>query len=197
MVLGIVGIVTCFIAVPSLLALIFGLVAARSIKRSAMAGTPASGLGMARAGWILGLVGVALFGLFVTLAATGALDDEDTDIRSLETGDCVDFDGQQDQTVVYQLPRVDCDEPHDGEVYLVGQLADGPYPGVDEVEAEVEALCIGDAFEEYVGTIYDDSELYAYSLYPLEKNWRIDHEYTCIAYLEGNQLTGSVEGSHR
>ena len=35
MILGIIGLVTCFIVIPALLAFIFGLVAARQIKRSA------------------------------------------------------------------------------------------------------------------------------------------------------------------
>ena len=38
LVLGISGAVLCFVFVPSILALIFGLVAARDIKRSAAAG---------------------------------------------------------------------------------------------------------------------------------------------------------------
>ncbi|MGH9135216.1 MAG: DUF4190 domain-containing protein, partial [Ilumatobacteraceae bacterium] len=53
MILGIVGLLTCFILVPSLLALIFGLVAAGRIKRS---GGAVTGAGLARAGWILGII---------------------------------------------------------------------------------------------------------------------------------------------
>jgi hypothetical protein len=67
-VLGIVGIPLYIFAVPSLLALVFGLVAAGRIKRSL--GTQ-GGLGMARAGWILGVVGLSLFAMVIATIALG------------------------------------------------------------------------------------------------------------------------------
>lgn len=53
--LGISGLVLCFIAVPAILAIIFGVLALKEIKRSA--GT-VGGRGMAIAGVVLGIVGV-------------------------------------------------------------------------------------------------------------------------------------------
>jgi hypothetical protein len=63
-----VGIPFYILAVPSLLALVFGLVAAGRIKRSL--GTQ-GGLGMARAGWILGVVGLCVFAMAIAVIALG------------------------------------------------------------------------------------------------------------------------------
>jgi hypothetical protein len=62
LVLGIVSVVACFLVVPSLLAVIFGAVALNQIKQQP---TAYSGRGMAIAGLVLGLVGLAIFVLVV------------------------------------------------------------------------------------------------------------------------------------
>jgi hypothetical protein len=118
LVLGIAGAVLCFVFVPSILALIFGLVAARDIKRSAAAGVPKAGAGMARAGWILGLVGLVVGVVFVIIAV--ATSEDDTSVRDLRVGDCLQMDDLGD--VVRNVPTVECSEPHDGEVYASSEL---------------------------------------------------------------------------
>jgi hypothetical protein len=156
LVLGIAGIVLCFIFIPSLLALIFGLVAAKRIRQSNGALT---GTGLARAGWILGLIGLVIGASFVTAAVLGAFDDDDVALSDLEVGMCAnlaDLEGE-----VSSVPTVDCTEPHDAELTFIGQLnADGvaEYPGVSEVRATVEQECAGESFTDYVGANYDDSE---------------------------------------
>ena len=84
LVCGIAGLLLFFLAVPSIVALVLGLVAASKGKRSG--GGPGAGLGMARAGWILGAIGVALFALIVTLAATGVIEDDGRGTTSPEDG---------------------------------------------------------------------------------------------------------------
>jgi hypothetical protein len=69
LVCGIAGLVLCAFVVPSIVALVLGLVAASRAKRSL---DPRAGLGRARAGWIMGAVGVALFVILIVIAiATG------------------------------------------------------------------------------------------------------------------------------
>ena len=89
MILGIIGLVLCFIVIPSLLALIFGIISARQIKRS---GGALTGSGFARAGWIMGLIGLLAGGGLIAASASGAFDDGETGVFDLEAGDCVNFD---------------------------------------------------------------------------------------------------------
>jgi hypothetical protein len=62
LVLGIVGVMLCFLFVPSVLAVIFGAVALSQIKQQPLI---YRGRGLAIAGLVLGLIGVAL--IVVTL----------------------------------------------------------------------------------------------------------------------------------
>jgi hypothetical protein len=197
LVLGIAGIVLCFIFIPSLLALIFGLVAAKRIRQSNGALT---GTGLARAGWILGLIGLVIGASFVTAAVLGAFDDDDVALSDLEVGMCAnlaDLEGE-----VSSVPTVDCTEPHDAELTFIGQLnADGvaEYPGVSEVRATVEQECAGESFTDYVGTNYDDSEFDINFVFPNEEAWdREDGEYICFLFTHlARDLTSSVRGSGR
>jgi uncharacterized protein DUF4190/putative regulator of septum formation len=193
LVLGIAGAVLCFVFLPSILALIFGLVAARDIKRGAAAGVPKEGAGMARAGWILGLAGLVIGVVFVIIAVV--TDDDDTNVDELRVGHCLQMDDLGD--VVRDVPTVDCAERHDGEVYASGDLQGASHPGLTRVLELVNSACY-EAFEPYVGATYEDSDLEIFYLYPLEQTWRIDRGYLCIAYpLDGSTLVGSVEGSGR
>ena len=64
LVLGIVGVMLCFLFVPSVLAVIFGAVALSQIKQQPLV---YRGRGLATAGLVLGLIGVALIVLTVGL----------------------------------------------------------------------------------------------------------------------------------
>jgi Domain of unknown function (DUF4190)/Septum formation len=197
LVLGIAGIVLCFIFIPSLLALIFGLVAAKRIRQSNGALT---GTGLARAGWILGLVGLLVGAGFVTAAVLGAFDDGDVALDDLEVGTCAnlaELDGQ-----VSSVPTVECTEPHDAELTFIGQLnPDGAaeYPGVSDVRAMVEQECTGESFTDYVGVAYDESEFDVNFVFPNDEAWdRGDGEYICFLYTPGGaELTSSMRGSGR
>jgi hypothetical protein len=67
MVLGIVGVVLCCLWIPSILAVVFGVIAINQIK----ANPTQAGRGMAVAGLVLGMVGVVLV---VSLFAFGNVD---------------------------------------------------------------------------------------------------------------------------
>jgi hypothetical protein len=191
MVLGIIGLVMCFLFLFSILAIIFGLIATRRIRQSNGAVT---GLGKARAGWILGIVGLVIGGLLVALSATGALDDD------VEVGMCADVSNLEGE--VSSVPVVDCDEPHDAEVTATGELnpgGGGEYPGEGRVRQLVGEECSGQSFSDYVGVAYLDSELDVNFVFPNERNWtEADGSYICFAFLpDGTELTSSVRGSNR
>ncbi len=117
----------------------------------------------------MGAIGVAGFvALIVGAALTDGFDD-DVSVHRLEVGDCVDLagiSGPSDE--VDRLPRRDCDEPHDAEVFLIDDVAvdSDEYPGDTSLAAEIEEQCTGRAFEDYIGGTFADSSLDYFFLYP-------------------------------
>jgi hypothetical protein len=192
MILGIIGLVLCFIVIPSLLALIFGLVAARKIKRSAGALT---GSGLARAGWIMGLIGLLAGGAFIAAAASGAFDDGETAVFDLDAGDCVNFDfnPESDRTVeVTTVDVVDCDDAHEAEVMFLDELNPGgglPYPSNDELFADIDAQCTQRAPQEVASGV-DLSDYASFTVAPNEDTWDDDDgPFACFAVRAGGRTT--------
>ena len=198
LVLGIIGVVLCFVFIPSLLALIFGLVAAKRIKQS---GGSLTGRGMARAGWILGAVGLAVGAVFWALAAAGVLEEDDPDPYDIEVGDCANVGELADRRIA-AIPDIDCSEPHDSETFLLGNLNPDDteeFPGDDAARQAVADVCSGQAFTDYVGTSYEASEFDVFYIYPERRAWgSTDGAYVCLVYsIDGRTLTESVRGSGR
>ncbi|MCI0425566.1 MAG: septum formation family protein, partial [Actinobacteria bacterium] len=74
-------------------------------------------------------------------------------VFTLEPGTCfddVDAFFEEDSEGVSDVPTVDCEDPHDNEVYATFDVADGEFPGVDALVAEADERCL-DVFEDYVG----------------------------------------------
>jgi hypothetical protein len=198
LVCGIAGLFVFFLAVVSIVALVLGLVAD---SRARKAPGPNTGLGRARAGWILGLIGVAGFvTMMIGVAATDGFDDDEVSVEELEVGQCVGV-AEPSSEVISELPEAECAEPHDAEVFALGDVDrdDDEHPGTETVLAEVQAACTGQAFEDYVGRSYQESALEVYTLYPSEDAWDDgDRGYVCLAVNpDGSPLTGRVAGSGR
>lgn len=198
LVCGIVGLVAFFLFVVSVVALVLGLIAASRAKH---APGPNTGLGRARAGWIMGAIGVAGFvALMIGAALTDGFESDAVSVLRLDVGDCVDLaevSGPFDE--IEELPRRDCDEPHDAEVYLIDDVSidTDEYPGDPELTAEIEDLCTGAAFEDYTGGTFGRSSLEFFFLYPTEESWEFgDRGFTCMAVsADGSPLRHSVEGT--
>jgi hypothetical protein len=132
----------------------------------------------------------------------GAVAEEgDVGVFSLREGDCFD---DPDELEGDEAPRVEsvaavpCDQPHDNEVYHLGELPDGDFPGQQEIVQMAFDECL-DPFEDFVGVPYEESELEIFPLTPSQDTWEDedDREVVCAAYLPDEQLTGSVRGSQR
>ena len=193
MVCGIAGLPLFFVLVPSIVAVVLGAVA---LSKAKAAPGPGSGLGRAWAGLILGIVGVVAFVGIIIVGALLGWYDEDVSADELEVGDCVELD--TGATRVTTLPLVDCDEPHRGEVFHVATLEGGDeFPGEESVTARGEEVCVGDAFEDYVGTPFLRSALDVTTVYPTAFTWaRGDREIACLAVRpDGGDLTESVRNS--
>ena len=91
---------------------------------------------------------------------------------------------------------IDCDEPHQVEVFFEIEYGAGVFPGRTELLAVAADECLS-AFEPFVGRSYAQSEVFLDFLTPTEANWEAgDRRSLCMLLLEGGDfVTGSFEGS--
>lgn len=133
---------------------------------------------------VVGAVGVS-----ASLAACGS------QVATAEVGDCVnmsDFEGE-----VTEIPTVDCSEEHDAQVFFLAEMTDDEFPGQEGVQAAAEEQCLP-AFEDFVGTGYQESSLDINFIGPSEDTWdqADDREVICVLYtMDGSTSTESFEGS--
>lgn len=200
LVCGLTGLLLFWVfALLPILAVVFGLVSARTVKKS---NGMRRGLGMARAGWILGLIGMAGFGVFLWAAVTGRIDGNDDTIAvdAAAVGDCISNLPPEEGEVVIELDVVECSAQHEAEVYRVDHLnaeRSRDFPGDAKVTAEVQELCL-EQFELFVGLDYDHSVLDIYYLQPNKLGWKSTRGgYTCLVYEPGKSVVGSLSGAAR
>lgn len=134
----------------------------------------------------------ALFIIVLALVASAC----SGNVFDLEVGQCFDDPPSFDE--VANVDIVECSEPHDNEIYLAFDLADGSYPGEVSVEETAVQSCLA-GFEPFVGQAYETSTLDIGYLFPTSETWQQgDREIVCLVYdLSGTPLTGTVEGSGR
>lgn len=128
--------------------------------------------------------------------APEGLGPEDQDVFILREGDCInEWTAAYDDTVS-TVPKIDCAEPHDLEVYYEGTLDEaGAYPGDTEVMDMVDEAC-DDAFEGFVGVAQEDSSLVVSTLFATQEGWgQGDRGYLCLVGHETEQTTGTLEDS--
>jgi hypothetical protein len=140
-------------------------------------------------------------------------DDDDSDggsgsddVFSLVVGDCFNDAevGIEGDEPVDSVDIVDCDDPHEREVYARMEFEgdDDDYPGETAVTDEGDVFCY-DEYEDFVGISYDDSTLFFVTFYPTEDSWSEgDRELLCMIseYDENDEVVkveGSLEGSER
>ncbi len=116
------------------------------------------------------------------------------DALDIHLADCFNNPGAES---VEQVMVVPCSEPHDFEVFYSFQLADGPYPGDDEVQKQWFDGCLAE-FESFVGTKFDESALDVSAIYPTEQTWNDlkDREVLCsVTAIDGSRRTGSARNA--
>ncbi len=193
---GLVGLGLFIFLVVPILAVVFGFIAASRAKKA----PPGSDTGIkrARAGWILGIIGLVFFAAFVVAASAEDFDD-DVSVDDLQVGDCYNLPDDDEDDAVATLERTECDEPHDGELFAQQPvtLDDDDYPGDEAIRPEVVRICTGQAFDDYIGTSFDLSRFDVYPLQPSEESWEDgDREIACfVRNPDGSRLQESVEGS--
>ena len=118
-------------------------------------------------------------------------------VTDIGVGECFDLSEPEADTIGDVTQR-DCTEAHAYEMYFVGDLPDGPYPSVNEVDLWVEANCLP-AFTEYVGMEYQTSQLDFTYITPVEDGWNDgDHSVQCALFDPQNaELTESMKDAAR
>ena len=175
------------------LGIIFGIVALAQIKRSGQ-----QGKGLAIAGIVLSVVWLILIvagvGLFLANRPQRGDDGSitrggDVLVHDLEVGDCMN--GLQEAEVVVTVDAVACSQPHDAELYATIEVADGDWPGVEELSLEAQQRC-SDEMAENFEAAYEDDSVELFFLHPTSASWREgDREIDCIA-LYSEPRTGAL-----
>lgn len=176
----------------------FGIAALMRIHRWPHPGRgPAIGGIIASGCWLVIFAAGAAFGALTVLhedavATPVAVTPRDrVTIDRLAPGDCVN---EVEETLVFDVPVVPCDSPHEGEVYSIFELPEGPYPGDAAVERQADERCESD-LDDYTGAGHDD--LWFTYFYPDEEDWWDRRVITCITHNEdpvGDKLVGTVRG---
>jgi len=118
-------------------------------------------------------------------------------VFELRPGDCLYPD---DKAVgeIENIKAVPCTEPHTQEVYAVPKFPDDSdvYPGEAEIQKFADASCL-EAFGEYTGIDYLDSNLYFSYLHPSLDSWNSgdDREVVCVIVATGKEMVGSVKAT--
>lgn len=130
--------------------------------------------------------------------------DDDPSSTGLDKDDavgwCLNFD-EEAGAEVNDLPKVACSVPHSHEIFAVFDSEKSAYPGFQKLEEEAQVGCL-ERFEPYVEISPIDSNLFYSWMVPTLDSWEdkkiSDRQIICVAGAEdGNNLTGSIEGSRR
>ncbi|MET0417180.1 MAG: DUF4190 domain-containing protein [Actinoplanes sp.] len=163
----------------------FGVVALVKIRKRPQRGRGLAIGGLVTSGvWLLLYTTVAvLVVLAVRDGRTLILPSGHVFIEDLAAGDCVDgLTGETMDT----LPLAICEMPHEGEVYDVFDLPDGPWPGEKAVDTQIQKRCIDGL------TDLTQPGLSYQWFAPVEEGWPGFRRAFCIAYDEDGLITGQV-----
>lgn len=116
-------------------------------------------------------------------------------VFDLQVGDCIDDEGTGELGDIRIVP---CSMPHQDEVYHEFRLADGDFPGDEVLEEAFLDECVS-AFERFIGSSVQDTELRAYPMTPTAQSWaeRDDRVMQCVVYDPEGPTTGSLQNSKR
>lgn len=114
----------------------------------------------------------------------------------LRIGDCFDLQDET-QDLIDNVDAKPCSEPHIYQMFFVGDLPAGDYPGQDTMDEFAFDNCLP-AFETYVGVSYQESVLKIFYLTPSEDSWSAgDHSVQCAAHLPNKEPVSQTFQNYR
>jgi hypothetical protein len=118
-------------------------------------------------------------------------------VLRLDVGDCLMDQSTPIGGDLVNIPVIDCNEPHESEVYAEIIMEGTGFPGVEEVANTGIASCMTD-FAEFVGLDYSSSSLDFSYYYPTPSSWAVgDRSIFCVVFDPGVLTEGTLEGSRR
>lgn len=119
-------------------------------------------------------------------------------VHDLRAGDCFDFrSGEAEEDEIASVIGKNCSLLHDFEVYLIRALDPGPYPNDSQFDLIFDDVCLG-GFDDYVGSRWETSEVWADMLWPTEGGWTGgDREIMCYLFVLEGQTVGTFRNSGR
>lgn len=120
-------------------------------------------------------------------------------LHQLEVGTCfmhapgIDGSTQTANTFTGEVP---CSDPHDGQFFGKGELAEGSYPGEDAADTQILDLC-AEEFESFVGISTDASADPVFSYWvPSEEQWNAQDRRWVCAFLWEEPSTLDRQGTN-
>jgi hypothetical protein len=172
----------------------FGITALVQIKRRPQQGRGLAVGGLIASGsWLLifaaGIAAAVLFYQREEETAAAVTPRDRVNIAYLAPGDCVN-ELHVVAEEVYDMPVVPCDKPHDGEVYAVFELPEGPYPGDEAVQEEISVRC-DDDLRSFAGARSEKLDFTFF--YPAtEQLWNESRLVSCMAFDPAGTTTGTL-----
>lgn len=156
--------------------------------------------GLLRFAWVpIVLVVVAAGILFAARRGEGGqiVGAGDVDVTEIRAGDCFDLNDPSVEEVA-SVEGKPCTQPHEFEMFFVGDLPDGDFPAEGVINAFLEAECLP-AFETYVGLAWEQSAFDIFPLIPTESGWNAgDHVVQCSLFDPiDEELTESMRNAGR
>lgn len=142
----------------------------------------------------LATVSLAAIALSGCSLLTQALNGGESDVFTIKVGDCLDDNAAEGE--ISTVPIVDCDEPHDSEIYASIIMDDDEYPGEQATIDFADEACYQE-YDDFVGVAWEESKYSYATLYPTAQSWATgDREVLCrIALADENGNIEKVEGS--
>lgn len=151
---------------------------------AAQTGRGSSWSGLLRWAWIPVVIAVVAAGFFFAARRDDGgeiVGAGDMDVTELVAGDCFDLKDPSDEEI-NDVEAKPCTEPHEFEMFFVGDLPDGDFPEDSVINDFIESECLP-AFADYVGLSYEESALDIFPLIPGFEGWNAgDHAVQCALF---------------
>lgn len=122
---------------------------------------------------------------------------ESITVFELEVGLCLNDVDQPLAQDLTEIPAVDCDQPHQSEVFAEVPIDSGDYPGIDAVTNQAQQDCMAE-FARFVGVDFAASTLNFHYYYPTASSWSAgDRSIYCVVFDPGVATEGSLQGVAR
>ncbi len=118
-------------------------------------------------------------------------------VFDVSLGDCLML-GDTPSGEVKDLNRIDCDKPHNAEIYAQKDMADGTFPGTEAAVEEAKTYCAQE-FGPFVGIPGSDSKLEGQFIHPTQESWdqESDRRIQCVVTDPAGGVTGSMKDAKR